>query len=60
MYVPKPPQPRVDGPGSAGGAVPVITVHALKENKRPIGFAEWPPEPKAKRKPRATTRRKAP
>ena len=36
-----------------------ITVHALKENRRPIGFArEWPEEkPKPKRKP--ATRRKS-
>jgi len=36
---------------------PTITVHALKSNKRPIGFAPWPDPPKkkprAKAKPRA-------
>ncbi len=33
-------------------APPAITVHALKENKRPIGFAPWPEEkPKRRRKP---------
>lgn len=29
---------------------PSITVYALKENKRPIGFAPWPEEPTKKRK----------
>jgi hypothetical protein len=40
-------------------APPAITVHALKENKRPIGYAPWPEpaKPKRVRKPRA---RKAP
>lgn len=34
--------------------VPAITVHALKENKRPVGFArEWPdPKPERKKKKR--------
>ncbi len=41
-------------PAKAGST---LTVHALKENKRPIGFAPWPEEkPKPKRKP--ATRRK--
>lgn len=33
---------------------PAITVHALKENKRPIGFAPWPEpsKPKRTRKPK--------
>ena len=30
-----------------------ITIYALKENKRPIGYAPWPTEkPKRKRAPR--------
>lgn len=29
---------------------PNIVVHALRENKRPIGYAPWPGEPKRKRK----------
>lgn len=31
---------------------PHIVVHALRENKRPVGFAPWPenPEPKCKKK----------
>lgn len=28
---------------------PVVVVHALRENKRPVGFAPWP-KPKKKRK----------
>ena len=35
------------------GAAPTITVHALKENKRPIGFAPWPEKPKQKKAKRA-------
>jgi len=35
---------------------PAITVHALKENKRPIGFAPWP-EPA---KPKRARKKKAP
>lgn len=31
-------------------AAPAIVVHALRENKRPIGFSPWPEEPKKKRK----------
>lgn len=31
-------------------APPAITVHALKENKRPIGFAPWPENTKPKRR----------
>lgn len=33
---------------------PAITVHALKENKRPIGYAPWPEpvKPKRTRKPK--------
>ncbi len=34
---------------------PAIIIHALKENKRPIGFAPWPkeaPKPKRTRKPK--------
>jgi len=31
-------------------AAPVIIVHALSTNKRPVGFAPWPEEPKKKRK----------
>lgn len=27
-----------------------ITVYALNENKRPVGFAPWPKQPKAKKK----------
>ena len=27
-------------------AAPTITVHALRENKRPVGFAPWPKEKK--------------
>jgi len=45
-----------------GGSVPEIVVHALKENKRPIGFAPWPedePKPKPKRKPRAKPQAKS-
>lgn len=30
-----------------------ITVHALKENKRPVGFAPWPKPKRSKRKKRA-------
>jgi len=36
---------------------PAITIHVLKENKRPIGFAPWPeeevPEEPKKRKKKA-------
>lgn len=35
----------------SGGAVPSITVHALPQNKRPVGFAPWP---KRKRKKKRT------
>lgn len=33
--------------------VPAITIHVLKENKRPIGFLPWPedPEPELEAKP---------
>lgn len=31
---------------------PAITVHALKENRRLIGFAAWPEDPKPKPRPR--------
>lgn len=37
-------------------APPAITAHALKENKRPIGYLPWPedePKPKRTRKPKA-------
>lgn len=37
------------------GTAPSITIYALKENKRPIGFAPWPsdpPEPEKPKKPR--------
>jgi hypothetical protein len=30
-----------------------IVVHALTENKRPVGFAPWPKEKKRKKKKRA-------
>ncbi len=29
-----------------------ITIHVLRENKRPIGFAPWPEEPKPKKRKR--------
>ncbi len=32
---------------------PAITIHTLRENKKPIGYAPWPEEPKKPRKPRA-------
>ena len=35
------------------GAAPTIVAHALKENKRPIGFAPWPEKKKAKKAKRA-------
>lgn len=32
-----------------------VTVYPLAENKRPVGFAPWPDDPKPKRKPRPKT-----
>ncbi len=29
---------------------PSVVVHALRENKRPVGFAPWPKKPPKKRK----------
>ncbi len=36
------------------GAAPGITIHVLRENKRPVGFAPWPKEPKRKKKEKKT------
>lgn len=30
------------------GSPPAITIHVLKENKRPVGFAPWPERDAAK------------
>lgn len=52
-YVPRTSHPQVATLPRAGGAVPSVTVHALKENKRPVGFAPWPePKPVRNRKPK--------
>lgn len=32
------------------GSPPGIMIHVLRENKRPIGFARWPDEPKEPKK----------
>lgn len=47
MYVTNPPQPFDEVPRPGVHEPPSVTVHALKQNKRPVGFAPWP---KAKRK----------
>jgi hypothetical protein len=33
-------------------------VHALRENKKPIGFWPWPDEPKSKKKKKKKKRKK--
>lgn len=50
-YVPYIDHP-MNHPPQRQSAPPHITVHALKENKRPVGFAPWPEQPKRKRAPR--------
>lgn len=53
-YIPKAPNHESYEYGEipkSGGSVPSITIYALKENKRPVGFAPWP-EPTAKPKKR--------
>ncbi len=42
-------------PAYKPATAPAIVIHALKENKRPIGYAPWPeqPKPKRTRKPKA-------
>jgi len=40
-----------------GQSPPSITVHALKENKRPIGFAPWPEEKKKRKKRKPVAKR---
>jgi hypothetical protein len=53
-YIPQTIGPETHWPPFAGQhAPPTVVVHALKENRKPIGFWPWPEEPKKKRKKKA-------
>lgn len=58
-YVPKPLHPESfeygERPMSGGASFSTITIYALSENKRPIGFAPWPPEKKRKKRKKRKT-----
>jgi hypothetical protein len=56
-YVPKINNPAYETttPAVAQSSPIAITVHALKENKRPIGFAPWPKPERKQRTRRKTT-----
>ena len=55
MFIPKPLHHESYEYGErpmSGGAAPVIVIHVLRENKRPVGFLPWPAEPKPEKKKR--------
>lgn len=54
-YIPKPPNPEWFYVPARPTYTPAIVVHALKENRKPIGFAPWPDEPAA---PKPSKKRK--
>jgi hypothetical protein len=46
-YIPRRPDPGTDWPPGHASTAPAIVVHALKANRKPIGFWPWPDEEEA-------------